>query len=179
MPPMPPIPAQISFDLIPAPRGLVLAVAQDGRLIRLSMRLARSEALEEQEEWAPGAVTDPTAPPLPEVRRQLTEYFAGRRREFDLPLAPRGTDFQQRVWQQLLAIPFGEIRTYADVARALGQPTATRAVGNANGKNPIGIVIPCHRVIGSNGTLTGYAGGLPVKQYLLELEGARTPALFG
>lgn len=172
------MPAPISFDLIPAPRGLVLAVAQDGQLTRLSLRLCRQEALEEQEEWAAGAVADPAAAPLPEVRRQLSEYFAGRRREFDLPLAPRGTDFQQRVWRELLAIPFGEIRTYADIARALGQPTATRAVGNANGKNPIGIVIPCHRVIGSNGTLTGYAGGLPVKQYLLELEGARTPGLF-
>lgn len=102
---------------------------------------------------------------------QLLEYFAGYRTCFDLPLDAKGTDFQHSVWRQLLAIPFGETRSYSDIAIALNNPNAVRAVGLANGKNPISIVVPCHRVIGKNGTLTGYAGGLPRKQQLLELEG--------
>jgi methylated-DNA-[protein]-cysteine S-methyltransferase len=114
----------------------------------------------------------PDAAPLPEVRRQLTEYFAGRRRTFSLPLAPRGTAFERRVWQELAAIPCGETRSYAEVARAIGHPDACRAVGRANGRNPIAVVIPCHRVIGSDGSLTGYGGGLPLKRFLLDLEGA-------
>lgn len=107
---------------------------------------------------------------LGETRRQLDEYFAGRRTMFDLPLDFRGTDFQKRVWSQLLAIPFGETRSYGEIAQALGQPTASRAVGAANGRNPISIVAPCHRVVGSTGKLTGFAGGLAAKQWLLELE---------
>lgn len=102
---------------------------------------------------------------------QLLEYFAGYRTCFDLPLDAKGTDFQHSVWRQLLAIPFGETRSYSDIAIALNNPNAVRAVGLANGKNPISIVVPCHRVIGKNGTLTGYAGGLSRKQQLLELEG--------
>jgi methylated-DNA-[protein]-cysteine S-methyltransferase len=102
---------------------------------------------------------------------QLAAYFARDLKEFDLPLAPRGSDFQQRVWAQLRAIGYGETASYGDVARRLGMTNAaSRAVGLANGRNPIPIVIPCHRVIGANGTLTGYAGGLPRKQLLLELE---------
>lgn len=108
-----------------------------------------------------------------QAARELTEYFGGSRTSFDLPLAPRGTEFQQAVWGQLRSIPFGETRSYADIARALGQPTATRAVGAANGKNPIAIVVPCHRVIGADGSLTGYAGGLPTKSWLLRHEGLR------
>jgi methylated-DNA-[protein]-cysteine S-methyltransferase len=110
-------------------------------------------------------------PVLEEAARQLSAYFAGERRSFDLPLDFQGTDFQKRVWAQLLAIPFGEMRSYADIARAIGQPTATRAVGAANGRNPISIVAPCHRVIGANGKLTGFAGGLEAKRHLLRLEG--------
>ena len=105
-----------------------------------------------------------------EARRQLVEYFAGSRQSFDLPLAARGTPFQQRVWQQLRAIPYGETISYAELARRIGSPTAVRAVGAANGRNPIAIIVPCHRVIGSDGTLTGYAGGLDAKRTLLELE---------
>jgi methylated-DNA-[protein]-cysteine S-methyltransferase len=105
-----------------------------------------------------------------EVREQLDAYFAGERRAFALKLAPRGTEFQQRVWQALSAIPYGETTTYAAIARTIGQPNAVRAVGAANGRNPISIVVPCHRVIGQDGTLTGYAGGLPSKQRLLALE---------
>lgn len=92
------------------------------------------------------------------------------RREFDLPLAPRGTPFQQAVWQQLLRIPYGEVRTYGQLAAALGKPGASRAVGSACRRNPLCILIPCHRVVGADGSLTGYAGGLDIKEYLLELE---------
>ena len=105
-----------------------------------------------------------------EVRRQLDEYFAGERKRFDLPLAPHGTDFQLAVRDALLEIPFGETRTYAEIAQAVGRPKAVRAVGTANGRNPIALIIPCHRVIGSNGSLTGFGGGLESKRYLLELE---------
>jgi methylated-DNA-[protein]-cysteine S-methyltransferase len=106
--------------------------------------------------------------------RQLTAYFEGRLREFDLALDPEGTPFQLRVWEELRRIPYGEVRSYSDVAAAIGQPKAVRAVGAANGSNPIPIVVPCHRVTGANGKLTGYGGGLPLKRYLLDLEaGAR------
>ncbi len=108
---------------------------------------------------------------------ELEEYFAGNRREFTFPLDLRGTDFQQACWRALLAIPYGETRTYADIARAVGKPTAFRAVGMANNRNPIAIVVPCHRVIASNGTLCGYGGGLDVKRKLLELEGALSGTL--
>jgi methylated-DNA-[protein]-cysteine S-methyltransferase len=109
---------------------------------------------------------------LRETRRQLCEYFAGERRVFSLPLEFNGTDFQRRVWQALLTIPYGETRSYGQIARQIGQPRAVRAVGAANGRNPISIVAPCHRVIGSSGELTGFAGGLATKAQLLALEGA-------
>ncbi|WP_305879902.1 methylated-DNA--[protein]-cysteine S-methyltransferase [Simiduia sp. 21SJ11W-1] len=102
---------------------------------------------------------------------QLAEYFAGRRQEFDLPLAARGTAFQQQVWAALTAVPLGATASYGDIAAGIGKPKAVRAVGAANGRNPIAIVVPCHRVIGANGTLTGYAGGLARKQWLLRHEG--------
>lgn len=111
------------------------------------------------------------SPLLDAAEAQLREYFAGARRTFDLPLAPHGTAFQQRVWAALRAIPYGETRTYGELAAAIGSPNASRAVGMANHRNPIPIIIPCHRVIGANGTLTGYAGGLEIKQKLLALEG--------
>lgn len=104
---------------------------------------------------------------------QLAEYLAGKRRTFELPLNPNGTEFQQRVWQALLSIPYGETRSYREQAEALGNVKAIRAVARANGANPIAILIPCHRVIGADGTLTGYAGGLDMKARLLSLEGAR------
>ena len=110
-------------------------------------------------------------PVLVKTETQLTEYFAGGRKQFDLELDFSGTEFQQQVWQALLAIPFGETRTYGQLARQLGNPRATRAVGAANGRNPIAIVAPCHRVVGSSGELTGFAGGLAAKAYLLALEG--------
>ena len=101
---------------------------------------------------------------------QLDEYFAGKRREFDLPLLFEGTDFQKRVWAALLTIPYGETRTYGEIAAQTGNPKACRAVGLANNRNPIAIICPCHRVIGADGSLTGYGGGLPAKEYLLALE---------
>jgi methylated-DNA-[protein]-cysteine S-methyltransferase len=107
---------------------------------------------------------------LERVAAQLREYFAGERREFDVELAAKGTPFQQRVWDSLMAIPYGELRSYGDVAKAIGRPAASRAVGAANGRNPIAIIVPCHRVIGASGNLTGYGGGLPTKKWLLEHE---------
>lgn len=118
-------------------------------------------------EWAESA--DRAAPYI----LQLDEYFAGRRREFSFALDLRGTEFQKKCWRALLEIPYGETRSYADIARAVGRPHAFRAVGTANHTNPIAIVVPCHRVIGSNGDLTGYGGGLHVKRRLLALEGAK------
>jgi methylated-DNA-[protein]-cysteine S-methyltransferase len=109
---------------------------------------------------------------LVEAGRQLRAYFASDLRAFDLPLDMQGTTFQLQVWRQLLTIPFGQTRSYMQVAEAIGKPRAIRAVGAANGANPVAIVVPCHRVIGSGGTLVGYGGGLPLKQRLLELEGA-------
>ena len=114
---------------------------------------------------------DARHPVLLEARRQLAEYFEGRRTAFALSLDPQGTAFQQQVWNALRTIPFGETRSYADIARQIGRPTAVRAVGAANGRNPLSIVTPCHRVIGTNGHLTGFAGGLNAKAFLLRLEG--------
>lgn len=113
-----------------------------------------------------------------EARQQLADYFAGTRQDFDLELAPQGTPFQCQVWQALRQIPYGDTWSYADLAKYLGQPTAVRAVGAANGRNPLPIIIPCHRVIGSNGTMTGFGGGIPIKQQLLQLEAAQR-GLFG
>lgn len=114
----------------------------------------------------------PDDPILAELTRQLRSYFAGSPRQFDVPLDLQGTDFQKRVWRQLETIPFGETRSYRQVADAIGAPHAVRAVGAANGANPIPIVVPCHRVIGTSGKLVGYGGGLDLKKRLLELEGA-------
>jgi methylated-DNA-[protein]-cysteine S-methyltransferase len=113
---------------------------------------------------------DPRHPILLETERQLSEYFAGQRTRFDLPLQPHGTEFQKKVWQALREIPFGETKSYLDLARAVGSPEASRAVGAANAKNPLSIVVPCHRVVGADGTLTGFAGGLEAKAALLALE---------
>lgn len=114
------------------------------------------------------------SPILHRAENQLNEYFSGKRSVFDIPLEPKGTAFQKQVWQQLLKIPYGQHITYGEQARRLGRPKAARAVGAANGKNPIGIIIPCHRVIGASGHLTGFAGGLEIKRQLLDLEWAHT-----
>lgn len=118
------------------------------------------------EDW----IEQPRHPVLLAAKKQLDEYFAGRRTHFDLPLSPQGTPFQHAVWQALHGIPYGRTQSYADIARRIGKPKAVRAVGAANGANPISIVVPCHRVIGADGSLTGYGGGLPRKKKLLVLE---------
>jgi len=159
-------------------RGLV-ALEFDARLpgqqsIRPNPRDLRREPGKEKKK---NGITFEDSPRLmqPYVS-QLEEYFAGQRREFTFPLDLRGTDFQLSCWRALLEIPYGETRTYADIARAVNKPNAFRAVGMANNRNPIAIVVPCHRVIASNGTLCGYGGGLDLKRKLLELEGALTAA---
>lgn len=106
----------------------------------------------------------------PEVARQIEDFFAGKRRDFELPLAPEGSDFQKRVWSELVRIPFGETISYGELARRVGRPGAARAVGRANATNPIALIVPCHRVIGSNGKLTGYAGGIDLKERLIAWE---------
>lgn len=128
--------------------------------------------------WLPNALPDDRgrgeeSPLLRAARTQLLEYLAGTRRSFDLPLDPAGTDFQRSVWEALRAIPYGQTRTYGEVAAAVGRPRAVRAVGQANHVNPLPIFIPCHRVVGKNGALTGYAGGLDLKSALLALESGK------
>lgn len=125
---------------------------------------AVSFSFEENETEHSNAITQQAA-------RELSAYFTGTATEFSVPLHPQGTEFQQNVWHQLTLIPFGETRAYGDIANALAKPKAVRAVGAANGRNPIAIIVPCHRVIGGNGTLTGYAGGLERKAWLLKHEG--------
>lgn len=149
---------------IDSPLGPLKLVASDKGLAAILWQNEKSGVLKSV------PVEDPDHPVLVETERQLRAYFAGELRQFSLPLDLQGTAFQQSVWQALLTIPFGETRSYAEIARQIGRPKAVRAVGAANGQNPISIVAPCHRVIGSNGTLTGYAGGLAAKQHLLGLE---------
>lgn len=144
-----------------SPIGTLCLCAEDDQLVELSLPDRPAPAGAEGH----GGVLARTA-------AQLTEYFAGERRDFDLPLAPRGTAFQTAVWRALAQIPFGVTCSYGDLARVVGRPSASRAVGAANGKNPIAIILPCHRVIGSNGELTGYGGGLPLKRWLLDHERA-------
>jgi len=126
--------------------------------------------------YAPASFGERDDDAFPAAAEQLREYFAGARTTFDLELAPAGTPFQQQVWAALREVPYGETTTYGELAAVLGRPTASRAVGHANGHNPISIIVPCHRVVGSSGSLTGYGGGLPRKRFLLALE-AGTPAL--
>jgi methylated-DNA-[protein]-cysteine S-methyltransferase len=125
------------------------------------------------------AVEKPSHPILRSTARQLREYFAGERRAFDVPLEFRGTEFQRHVWSALLTIPYGETRTYRQIAEQVGNPAAVRAVGAANGRNPIAIIAPCHRVIGTNGHLTGFGGGLDAKAHLLALEAPQKQLLAG
>lgn len=143
------------------------------RIAGVGLRISEEEGALTQVWFAPEA-EDQAAPEgvLRRTVEQLREYFAGRRRAFDLRMNPRGTPFQLAVWNELREIPYGETRSYSDIARAVGRPEAVRAVGAANGANPIGIIVPCHRVIGSDGSLTGFGGGLELKRKLLRLEGA-------
>ncbi|MFJ8647415.1 methylated-DNA--[protein]-cysteine S-methyltransferase [Streptomyces sp. NPDC093546] len=149
--------------LVDSPYGLLTLVATDGVLSGLYMTDQRHRPPEED-------FGDPDRRPFAEVVRQLDAYYAGELTVFDLPLHLDGTPFQRSVWEQLRKIPYGETRSYGELAEALGKPGASRAVGLANGKNPIGIIVPCHRVIGASGGLTGYGGGLERKQRLLAFE---------
>ena len=161
-----------TFTLMQSPVGTLTLVARGTCLAAVLWETERENRvrLGELERDDDNAV-------LRETARQLGEYFAGQRRTFDLPLDFVGTEFQRQVWAALLAIPFGETRSYRDIAQRIGNPQAVRAVGAANGRNPISIIAPCHRVIGASGSLTGFAGGLPAKQYLLALEGRQSLAL--
>jgi methylated-DNA-[protein]-cysteine S-methyltransferase len=157
------------YTMIAGPFGELLAATDDGEaLTRLWLPPAQP---------SDGWVRDDGSPVLAEARRQLGEYFAGERTIFELPLAPRGTAFQRKVWDALCRIEYGTTRTYGQIADEIGARGAARAVGAANHDNPIAIVVPCHRVIGANGSLVGYAGGLAQKRALLELEttAARLP----
>ncbi len=151
------------FTEFPSPIGTLELRGTEAALTGVFMEAHRHETPR-----AEGTVRD--AEPLREAQQQLEEYFAGERREFSLTLEPGGTDFQQRVWQALRGIPYGGTMSYGELARRIGNPRAVRAVGLANGRNPISIVVPCHRVIGADGSLTGYGGGLERKRFLLALE---------
>lgn len=147
-----------NFGYCSTPVGTLLIVEEAGALVRLDFCPD------------PGSAAPAKTPFIREVTRQLEEYFAGRRKNFDLPLLLRGTPFQQSVWQALREIPYGQTRSYKEIAEKIGRPAAVRAVGQANHTNPVAIVVPCHRVVGADGSLTGYAGGLWIKEYLLEME---------
>lgn len=151
----------IHYHELPSPVGLLTLVATDAGLCGL---YPEGHAPVPAADWLRDAT------PFRDVCRQLDEYFTGNLRDFHIPLDLQGTPFQLRVWHALLTIPFGETIHYGEQARRIGQPAASRAVGMANGRNPISIIVPCHRVIGKNGALTGYGGGLDMKRFLLDLE---------
>ena len=156
---------RIHFRRIDSPVGTLTVAAGDAGLHAIEFPSNRHP--QRRDGWH-----DADHPLLDLAREQLAQYFAGARRGFDLPLAPQGTDFQRQVWLALASIPYGETASYAGLAAGVQRPGASRAVGAANGRNPLPIVLPCHRVIGADGSLTGFGGGLPTKRFLLELEGA-------
>jgi methylated-DNA-[protein]-cysteine S-methyltransferase len=169
-------PGTVALGQVPTPIGeFSAAVTSDGLACLIFPGDAPSMLDAWRQRWMPDGevVSAPSA--LRRVSDELTAYFEGTLRRFSLPVAPHGTPFRVRVWQALKDIPYGETRSYGDVARAIGAPRAVRAVGAANGANPVPIILPCHRVIGSNGRLTGYGGGLPLKERLLALEGVHLP----
>ena len=155
----------MNYAYLETPIGTLLIAGDDAAVHRIAFP-QRNRAAKPEPEWQQSQ-----RGPVGEAMRQLREYFAGKRADFDLPLAPEGTVFQRSVWRQLQQIPYGETISYGELARRVGNPKASRAVGSANGANPLPIVIPCHRVIAGDGTLGGFGGGLPTKQTLLALEG--------
>jgi methylated-DNA-[protein]-cysteine S-methyltransferase len=155
------------YSYVDSPLGALLLVRDEVGLTGLYLPTGKHR-VDPEPDW----VRDDTA--FEDVSTQLAEYFAGDRREFDLPLHPAGTEFQLRAWAALREIPYGETRSYAKQAAAVGSPNASRAIGLANGRNPISIIVPCHRVVGADGSLTGYGGGLPAKRWLLEHEATRS-----
>ncbi|MBC7714688.1 MAG: methylated-DNA--[protein]-cysteine S-methyltransferase [Rhizobacter sp.] len=154
----------IHYKTMTSPIGIITLVASEGALIALYVK-------DEEKPKMAGAVKNDSHKILALASKQLNEYFSGKRKNFDLPLSPEGTEFQNKVWDALLKIPYGEVWSYGKQAVYLKSPNAQRAVGGANGKNPIPVIIPCHRVIGSTGKLTGFAGGMEMKIFLLKLEG--------
>ena len=156
----------IRYARFASPLGPMYATAEDDGITHVEF-VGAKYAPEESPDW----LEDPHAPDLAACGAQLAEYFAGKRTEFDLRVAPRGSEFQQRVWKEIARVPFGETISYAELARRAGAPGQARAAGAATGRNPVSLVIPCHRIVGSDGSLTGYAGGLERKRELLELEG--------
>ena len=165
----------IFYQYIDSPVGPLLLAASDAGLHAIEFAENR-HPVKRSDDWQQG-----DHPLLAEAQRQLDGYFDGTRNAFNLPLSPQGTDFQRNVWNTLASIPYGQTISYAQLAQRIGKPSAMRAVGAANGRKPLPIVLPCHRVIGADGSLTGFGGGLPTKQFLLQLEGALAPAkdLFG
>jgi methylated-DNA-[protein]-cysteine S-methyltransferase len=154
----------VNYAYLETPIGTLLIAGDDAAVHQITFP-QRGGAAKPEPEWQ-----ESQRGPVGEAARQLREYFAGKRAAFDLPLAPEGTAFQRSVWRQLQEIPYGETISYGELARRVGNPKASRAVGSANGANPLPIVIPCHRVIAGDGTLGGFGGGLPTKQTLLALE---------
>ncbi len=155
------------------PMGKMLAaIDEQGALVRLDFLVGRTGEEVRRQIGAGEDSQSQDAEACRPVIEQLQAYFRGERRDFDLQLAPEGSDFQQQVWRELLKIPYGETITYGELARRVGRPKASRAVGRASGSNRIAVVIPCHRVVGANGSLTGYASGMEIKEKLLSLEGA-------
>ena len=157
---------------------LRLVVDEAGRVVRIDFLGPDDSSKADLRGFDPGDRLVEDSERTARLEAQLRQYFDGERDRFDLELAPPGSAFQQQVWRQLLEIPAGETRTYSEIARRLGRPGAARAVGRANATNPIPIIVPCHRVIGADGSLTGYAGGLPIKRSLLEIEGCAPLTLF-
>jgi methylated-DNA-[protein]-cysteine S-methyltransferase len=155
------------YARIATPLGAMVAVAHDGAIVALDFEDAKHAPA-----IASGWTEDPAWPPLRDCARQLAEYFAGGRGRFDLPLEPPGTAFQRRVWREIARVPYGTTITYAELARRAGAAGSARAAGAATGRNPLAIVVPCHRIVASGGGLTGYAGGLARKRSLLALESA-------
>ena len=160
----------MNYQLLDTPIGLLRLVSDGSHLLQVEFQDRYQTS--PKDELREDAV-------LKACALQLSQYFAGERDGFELPLNAAGTEFQLAVWSALSKIPFGETRSYGDIAREIGRPTAVRAVGAANGRNPIPIIVPCHRVIGSDGSLTGFAGGLDIKTKLLELEGVLPQRLAG
>jgi methylated-DNA-[protein]-cysteine S-methyltransferase len=158
----------LSYKTIDSPVGKLKLVASDKGLVAVLWDKEKPNRVRLGD-----VEKSQTHPVLIKAERQISEYFARKRRTFSVPIDVRGTSFQKQVWDALLAIPFGETRTYGDIARRLGKSQAARAVGAASGRNPISIIVPCHRVVGSSGKLTGFAGGLDAKTRLLELERRR------
>lgn len=162
-------PVSLSYKTIDSPVGQLKLVAGDKGLVAILWENDGPKRVPLRE-----LVQRDSHPILIEAERQLSEYFSRQRKSFSVPLDIRGTSFQREVWEALLAIPFGETRSYGDLAKRLGNPRASRAVGAANGRNPLSIIVPCHRVIASTGNLTGFAGGIKAKSYLLDLEQEKT-----